>query len=322
MAIDPDAYNLTWRLLDVWSHGPLTEDQRSLISACLPEREAMPRSEEHLGTLQSVVAACETLLEVRPAAGQHWLTSNGQAFPQAVQRFAFEVAKQMFVARYTNSEASNFEHLCTLPRQFLDSLSNAVASTMSHVATLNYDGLLSKAFEDRGLLGRNNSILRDGFINDNFSRNNLFRPQERGGWYLHLHGSPLFSTNSKGQLRKLSRNSLLNDKSNLKNVGQHIVLTHVQHKMSIIQGSHILDTYWEFLNLALEKSQEIVFFGYSGNDAHLNRLVAQGRGQKPVRVVEWLGAGKRENRIRFWTGQLGGEVDLVQKEDVLTFRDW
>lgn len=322
MAIDPDAYNLTGRLLDVWTQGPLTEDQRSLISACLPEGEVKPRSEEHLGTLQAVVAACETLLEVRPTAGQHWLTSNGQAFPIAVQKFAFEVAKQMFTARYSNPLAENFDQPCMLPTTFLDGLTAAIDTSMSHVATLNYDGLLSTAFEARGLLGKNDSILRDGFIDGSFSRNNLFRPNERGGWYLHLHGCPLFSTNAKGQFRKLSPSSLINDKGRLKNIGQHIVLTHVQHKMSIIQGSHILDTYWEFLKLALDRSQEVVIFGYSGNDIHLNRLIAQGRSDKPVRVVEWLGAGKQENRMKFWADQLGGAISLIQKEDVLTFRDW
>lgn len=40
------------------------------------------------------------------------------------------------------------------------------------------------------------------------------------------------------------------------------------------------------------------------------------------RIIEWLGAGKREDRLKFWAGQLGGSVELVQKEDVLTFNDW
>lgn len=322
MSLDPDAYNLTGRLLDVWNRGPLSDEQRSLISACLPEGEVKPRSEEHLGTLQTVVAACETLLGVRLGGGQHWLTSNGKAFPLAVQRFAFEVARQMFTASHSNRLAANYGQPCALPASFLNGLTDAVAQSMSHVATLNYDGLLSTAFEARGLLGNSDSLLRDGFVDGIFSRNNLFRPNERGGWYLHLHGCPLFSTNSKGQHRKLSPSSLINEKSNLKNIGQHIVLTHVQHKINIIEKSHILDTYWEFLNLALDHSDAIIFFGYSGNDTHLNRLVAQGRGSRLVRVVEWLGAGRRENRQAFWTAQLGGAVDLIQKEDVLTFNDW
>jgi hypothetical protein len=322
MAIDPHAYDLTGGLLDVWTQGPLTEIQRSLISSCLPDGEGEPRSEEHLGTLQVVVAACETLLEVRPTAGEHWLTSIGKAFPNAVHRFAFEVAKKMYMARNTNTSSENFNKLYKLPTKFLDDLSEAIQSSMSHVATLNYDGLLSQDFEKRGLMGSDFSILRDGFIDGIFHRQNLFRPHERGGWYLHLHGCPLFSTNSKGQFRKLSPKSLLIENGSLKYVGQHIVLTHAQHKMSIIQGSHILDTYWEFLNLAINRCSEILIFGYSGNDIHLNRIIAQGRGERSIRVVEWLGAGKRENRIRFWSDQLGGGVDLIQKEDVLTFDDW
>jgi hypothetical protein len=57
-------------------------------------------------------------------------------------------------------------------------------------------------------------------------------------------------------------------------------------------------------------------------DTHLNQLIAQKRGDKPVRVVEWLGAGYEDLRAPFWAAQLGGPVKLTLKEDVLNFADW
>lgn len=320
MALDPQAYDLTNCLHNAWSDGLLNNDQKALITACLPKGIIEPMSEEHLGEMQAAVAACEILLKVKTKSRNHWLTSNGQNFPFAVKRYVFEVARQMYTASHSDPKKHN-QH-CELPDNFVNDLAIAVNLSKSHVATLNYDGLLSSAFEKLGLLGMQESVLRDGFVKENFARSNLFRPNESGGWYLHLHGSPLFSSISNGTHRKISSKSLYSNSKTLKYVGQHVVLTHAKHKMSIIRASEILDTYWEFLNLAVDQSTEILLFGYSGNDIHLNRLLSQRRASKNVRVVEWLGAGKRENRESFWAKQLGDSVELVQKEDVLTFSDW
>ena len=109
----------------------------------------------------------------------------------------------------------------------------------------------------------------------------------------------------------------------MKNVGTHIVLTHALQKLSVISGSILLGTYWEFLRLAIDEAKEVILLGYSGNDNHLNRLIAQRAAEKPIRVVEWLGAGAAAMREPFWRSQLGGDnVTLIQKEDVLLFTDW
>ena len=76
-------------------------------------------------------------------------------------------------------------------------------------------------------------------------------------------------------------------------MGKHIVLTHFEHKPKIIETYDILSIYLEFLEMAIDESEEILMFGYSGNDAHLNRLISQVRGEKNIRVIERLGAGNR-----------------------------
>jgi len=322
MAIDPNAYDLTSAMNRVWEANVLSDEHKSLITACLPNNEKKPKSEEHLGTLQKIVAACEILLQVMPKSKNHWLTADGKEFPESIKRFTFEVSKCMYFAAYSNKNNSNYGQSCRLPAEFLESFIKFCNDFQPHIATLNYDGLLASTFEERGLLSEPSNIFRDGFIENTFDRRNLFRPQEKGAWYLHLHGCPLFSTGSGGKLRKFSRKTIENQPKSLKNVGQHVVLTHADHKMSIINSSEILKVYWEFLDLSVDQSDRIILFGYSGNDTHLNRIIAQGRSKKEISVVEWLGAGGKAGRQKFWSDQLGGDINLIQKEDVLHFRDW
>lgn len=319
MALAPEVYNLTAVMSTVWSKNLITEEQKSLIRACLPESTEEPSSEEQLAKLQEIVAACEILLDIRPTPDGHWLSLKGKNFPDAVHRFAFEVARQMFIATY--SEGGKKGQPYELPEQFLSRLIEVIENTQSHVATLNYDGLLSSSFEKAGILG-NETILRDGFVDSKFAPTNLFRPKERGGWYLHLHGCPLFVDREKSKPSKLMLSTIHRNTKALKHIGRHIVLTHVAHKRSIIAASEILTAYWQFLKRALDESGEIVIFGYSGNDVHLNQLIAQKRGNKRIKVIEWLGAGYEEFRRPFWEGQLGGNVELHLREDVLAFNDW
>ncbi|WP_145916912.1 hypothetical protein [Erythrobacter sp. QSSC1-22B] len=321
MSISPLAFDLRLVMTKVWRGQFLSDEQRELMMACLPAGLTEPSSEDQLATLQEIVAACETLLKIRSEGPQHWLTEQGQDFPNAVQRFAFEVSRAMYVAKHPHG--LNEGESCGLPGHFAGPLNEFVRTSQSHVATLNYDGLLVRSFRQAELFNGAPPILRDGFVDDTFARTNLFREGEFGGWYMHLHGCPLFRDKGVETFGKLSEASLRRDTSRLKGVGTHVVLTHAMQKPSVISASRLLETYWEFLRLAIDEASEVVLLGYSGNDNHLNRLIAQRAADKPIRVVEWLGAGAATLREPFWKTQLGGNnVTLVQKEDVLLFTDW
>lgn len=320
MSISPDAYNLTSVMTDVWENGDLDNVQKGLISTCLPTGAERPTSEEQLATLQETVGACEVLLGVRDTGAGHWLSEQGRQFPDAVRRFSFLVARGMFLAKHPTGD--NTGQSCSLPAEFLQPLVAQIQENQSHVATLNYDGLLSSALSDAGLFDNSNPKMLDGFTDSRFNRTNLFRKNNHGAWYLHLHGCPLFVDKGQSTIRKISPGSLVGKPGSPKRVGRHIVLTHFKHKPKIIDASEILGVYWEFLEMAIGESEEVLMFGYSGADAHLNRLISQVRGEKSIRVVEWLGAGNRTLRQAFWKEQLGGAVDLTLLEDVLTFRDW
>ncbi|AKI03201.1 hypothetical protein IMCC20628_04531 [Hoeflea sp. IMCC20628] len=320
MAISPDAYNLTSAMSKAWDEGALAPEQKELISACLPDGDTCPTSEEQLATLQDTVSACEVLLSVRDTGAGHWLSSQGRQFPEAVHKFAYLVARQMYLAQHSTGQEEG--NRCVLPEDFLDPLAAEIKSSQSHVATLNYDGLLSSALRNKKILGGDEPILFDGFVDKKFDRQNLFRNKRFGAWYLHLHGGPLFAGKAKAKPFKLTEVTLSKNPKTLKNVGRHIVLTHYTHKPKIIDSSEVLSIYWEFLEMAVDESLEVVLFGYSGNDIHLNRLISQLRGTKVVRVVDWLGAGNKASRTKFWNEQLGGDVELHLLEDVLTFTEW
>lgn len=320
MGISSDAYNLASVMKSVWDGDFTDAKMRELVVACLPGGATRPTSEDQLATLQDTVSACEVLLGVRNVGGGHWLSTEGREFPDAVHRFSFLVARSMFFAKHQyGSEAGQN---CFLPDDFVQPLVDEISASHSHVATLNYDGLLSREFEARGILSGSGQVLFDGFSSKKFDRTNLFRKANFGGWYLHLHGSPLFTDNSKLKPQKLAVSTISRSGKVPQNVGRHIVLTHFQHKPKIIQSSEVLRIYWEFLDMAIDECESVVLFGYSGNDMHLNRLIAQARGGKPVKVVEWLGTGTKGVRGSFWADQLGGAVDLELLEDVLTFRAW
>lgn len=319
MAIAPEAFNLTNALIDVWDDGALEGEQKALISACLPPDAQRPTSEQQLAKLQDTVSACETLLSIRDTGVGHWLSEEGRRFPEAVYKLTYAVARKMYLAKHMSGDDQGA--LCRPPDDFIRPLMQIVKDTGSHIATLNYDGLLSSALQRASVLGGDSPILLDGFVESVFDRTNLFRKKGYGGWYLHLHGSPLFTGKPGGKPRKISELTI-SRKALPKNIGRHLVLTHFTHKPRIIAASDILSIYWEFLQMALDESERIVMFGYSGNDTHLNRLISQAGANKDITVVDWLGSGSAPVRQAFWNDQLGGAVQLHLLEDVLTFADW
>ena len=322
MGVSSEAFSLDIALGRVWDSELLSAAQKHLIAACLPEDVLRPNAEQHMGELQNIVAACEVISKLSPRSGVDWLTPDGRNFPDAVYRYVFETAAEMHNAMYLSGPRAGTQ--CELPGNFTELLAGFVADSSSHVATLNYDGLLSQVLRSKGLLGSDTSKLSDGFRGGFFDRKHLFRSDSGSmGWYLHLHGCPLFVEDHDGRIKKINTSSLSRGRrKNVKKVGRHIVLTHVNHKQTIISSSEILRVYWEFLVRAIRESEEIIIFGYSGNDTHLNRIIAQTRENKSVRVVEWLGSGEEADRKSFWQTQFGSTVELNLLENPLGFSDW
>lgn len=309
MAHNPDHFSLSMALESIWNEPRyISEDHKQMISRCIGTNGEPPEGEDKLDKLHMVVSSCKMINSLQDAQAQ-WLTPHGQQFPREVSRYIHKVATRLHI--YDDP----------LPEQFLDSLFTFLRETNSHVATLNYDRLIYGQLVDNGLCAGYDGNLIDGFWGSGFNADNLVRRQGRNfGYYLHLHGSPLFYTDQNGAVCKLTRDnlSILTDVQD-----NHIVLTHVKHKRSVIDGSYILRTYWSYLHSCCLEAEEIVVFGYSGADTHLNDVLAAYAQSTPIRVIEWEGAGSDAIRRFFWSRAFRSDnVRVVPLENILQFTGW
>lgn len=308
MALNATRFSLATAMSDVWNIPSfLTDEEKSLISQTLGGLGIIPSTEDQLDTLHQTVTACKVLNRIT-ANQVHWLTPQGQRFPVAVATYLQKVATRL----HLNADE--------LPAHFLQPLIKFVRSTNSHIATLNYDKLLYGAFIDAGLLAGYNGNLVDGLVNNGFSANNLLRLYGNNfGYYLHLHGSPLFYEYA-GTIRKYQRHEL---SMYTTNPSEHIVLTHVQHKRSVIDASPLLSVYWNYLQFCLSEAQEIFIVGYSGCDTHLNNIISIYAQQKRVLIVEWKSNIPDQERLIYWTTLLNSQnIALHRPADILTFNSW
>lgn len=310
MALDHLAFALDRALEQVWDNDEvLTDEQRALIRICLPDDTEFerPSSEDDLDLLQRVLSACDFLDEFEEVAEAHWLSEQGKAFPPAIRRFVHQVA-----ACFHNTGLE-------LPDEFTEPLCGFLHDSKSHVATLNYDPLLYECFLNTGVLEGYNGDLIDGMTNAGFQKDNLYRRNPQNlGWYLHLHGSPLFYDAPNGRVRKMPRYRLADRIVE----STHLVLTHVRHKQSIIATSSLLTEYWKFLARALKESEEVMLVGYSGYDGHLNSFISRRTNGLNIRIIEWSQAQPGNDRPRYWERKLKAPVQVEQYDSILEFTDW
>lgn len=310
MAIDSNHYSLNNALNTVWNDTSMWSDiqHRGLIQNCIPTGNC-PVSEDELDKLHLVSTSCDFLNGFPNAANNiHWLSSYGKDFTEAVQEYIHTVASHLF-------DSSN-----TLPSNFKNSLIDFIKNTKSHVATLNYDKLLYDEFIKEKICKGYSGYLVDGFYDTGFAPSNMERLFGRDfGYYMHLHGCPLFKDISgityKLKTSQISTNNIFGSK--------HIVLTHIPHKPSVITASEVLSTYWSYLILSLSEVKEIILFGYSGCDIHLNKILKVHASSKNKKIIEWDGDGQTtQQRQQFWDSELGANVTLQRMPDITQFTSW
>lgn len=310
MAINPSHYSLPKALNTVWEDDSLWTDtaQRNLIQNCIPSNSC-PISEDELDKLHLVSTSCDYLKEFSPTtSGDHWLSNYGHNFTSSAQEYIHTVSSYLF------------DSTDSLPASFRDPLIDFVRDTKSHVATLNYDKLLYEAFINAEICKGFSGQLVDGFLDSGFDSANLVRKySHKFGYYMHLHGSPLFKDRDNVTY-KLATSSVAT--TNIFG-SKHIVLTHIPHKPSVITASKVLSTYWSYFILSLSEVDEIILFGYSGCDTHLNKILKMHANSTPKRIVEWNGDFfTDQQRQAFWNSELGSNVTLNRMSDITQFTSW
>lgn len=76
------------------------------------------------------------------------------------------------------------------------------------------------------------------------------------------------------------------------------------------------------MKFALSEATEVILFGYSGFDNHLNMLLRPYLNAKALRIVEWSGAGEQQEREQYWESKLGQAEAVVRLDNVTEFVDW
>lgn len=306
MALDPAHFSLDRALAEIWHRSNFLNDvHKQLIERCL-QRQGPPAGEHELDTLHQAITYCKSLAQIGEG-NEHWLTDDGLNFPEITATYIHKVATSL----HNYGEG--------LPQRFENALVEFVKNTRTHIATLNYDKLLYNSFIDNDIFSGYDGYLVDGMLGHGFSAEALERKYNRRfGYYLHLHGSPLF-VNQGETVLKLSRSQLTVDRDE---PSEHIVLTHIKRKPSVIAASNVLSTYWDYLQFALFESEEIILFGYSGLDEHLNLLIRPYLTSKHLRVIEWSGAGEQNDREAYWQYLLGREVTVTRLDNITDFINW
>ncbi len=298
-ALDSEYFSLETGLNSSWQS--FTAEEKKIIAL---RNNQCPLAEDELEHQHITSTACKKLFEHKEAKF-NFLSEQGECFPTIYQEFIYRTAKHF--CEYTGR----------LPEEFIDKLCHYIKSdSPSHIATLNYDKLLYERLIEKEICKGYTGDLVDGIHNNSgiFSYENLLRITKNFGWYLHLHGSPLFRSDNGG-IHKENINSHLADSYSQGN-GEHvhIVLTHSKYKTDVISGSALLEVYFNFFINALSESQKIICIGYSGLDEHINfeikkwitnsvmtNIKTQVGNQYLIEIVEWDKCGNTQD---FWENAL------------------
>lgn len=309
MALDPDHFALQ-NAIERVGKNHLEAKFREIVSHSAGRTdETLPVSEDELERLHLIVNSCEYLQMIFPEKVDSILTEYGLKLPKVIQRFMHAVATDLF------------EYCGKLPNAFTKRLIESIKKNNHNIITLNYDGLLYKEFINEGVCKGFDGNLVDGILDGGFKPENLERRYGKTfGLYLHLHGSPLFY--GSDIVRKYNINGI--DKDSEKE-HKHIVLTHVNQKMSVIEKSNILKSYWDSLPYCLREAEEVHLFGYSGYDIHLNESIMNTCHDKQVNIIEWSGSVEKPGhdgkiyRDRFWNNKLSrcNKIKVIHLDNIL-----
>lgn len=322
-ALSNEYFQLKSAMASVWSdQDVLSDDEKKLIATSIQgvEPDEGPTSEDELEGTQLALIAINLL---RSATNdddlKHWISKGAQDFPAVLARYTFQVAKYFHNYPTDLLEQDRWTG-------FVKHLVSFIYKSKSHVATLNYDSLLYAPFneiqmvdgESIKLCDGYNGTLLDGYTSSTgFSAGNMRRfSKSEKSFYMHLHGSPLFVEEGQNKVTKLTRWNLPKENGARRS---HVVLTSGSFKPMVISESKVLRMYWEHLLIAIEEAVEIILFGYSGGDSHLNSIIRERRDGRPVRVIE---RSHNDDRTSYWEEFLGPDVSVLSYDNILDFNRW
>lgn len=325
MALDPDHFSLSNAMARLWQSEKLTAAEKAIFGQLRGiNPDTGPTSEQDLISAQ---LALELLSDFKELLGDearaNWFRADAIEFPNTIRKYVYWISADLFNYKIPQEKQATWE-------KFTRSLIPYIMDSKTHIATLNYDdliygkivdGIFANGHHYRPTERQQNSTspyVRDGFNKGDF-RPEMFSFSGTTGFYLHLHGTPLFVKKQKGD-GKLERKDL---ESSDPIRERYIVLASPNDKMKLIEQSNILKNFWnQQLPRCLREADQIIVFGYSGFDDHLNDKIKAS--EKPTYVVEWVGArgDTAEATYFFWKEKLGEVKKVIRADSILDFDCW
>ena len=338
MALNPEHFSLANAMNRVWDGDSLDTKQKELIGALKGiDAGTGPTGEDELIATQ---IALGLLSDFRDRLGDdaldRWFTGYAKNFPHTLRRYIFEIAFDLYSYEVPAAKQNLWEN-------FTQHFIKFIMETKSHVATLNYDDLIYEKVVNGVVIdgkkwmpqevqpGKKFPYIRDGFINRGYPqfRQDSFDFSGDCGFYLHLHGTPLFATKGSQHIKLPRCDMSFNEETRRR----HIILANPKDKRELISQSEILDNLWKKqLPRCIREANEIIVFGYSGLDEHLNERLADAKATKKW-VIEWsrtkhalhdseIIEGAEVSAEQFWTKKLGQNVQVKRLDNILDFTEW
>jgi hypothetical protein len=321
MAVDPSYFTLEAGLQKAWSQ--LNLDIQTRIKNLITNGDDL-LTEQQLEKHYEVIRAC-VMLQRFESNSTKWLDRDAKDFPLHFQKFIENTAWHF--CNYDGNEG-NLMNLIKCLKYFIQ-------HNYTHLITLNYDKLIYSNFAtDDEIMNDYSGQLVDGFLKGGFRSQQLNREfGRRFGWYLHLHGSPLFYTCSETNLVKKTLLTDTLDQRNKQGLREHIILCNINLKSNRIAQSELLFTYWHYFLAALDESEKVIFLGYSGNDSHINHEIenwmrnTKSIKNKTIQVIEYADSKFSDaDRQTFWSSQLGvsnsyfNNQNLIRLPSILSYQ--
>lgn len=319
-SINNEYFKLENGIAHVWNipekDGGLTDDDKLRICQLTGKISSdPPHGEDDLLNLHTANTSCKNLKKVH-SSSIPWLADPAIKFPDTINYFVGLIGKY-----YTD---------CTdyLPVDFTVNLVEFINKNPCHVITTNYDLLLYKKFIDYSILAGYNGKLIDGVTDSGFDKENLERKYANDfGWYLHLHGSPLYYKNSNDKILKYTIPNLQLSFSNRSKVHERqMVLTHSKFKPDVIIDSQLLSVYWDYFVRALYESDELYLVGYSGFDDHINNLISYWFDYDQtniIHIIEYGNVADHASRLLYWANKLsenGKQPDIILMNNITDYK--
>lgn len=290
MAINPQHFTLKAGIDLVAKN--LSDEEKNIISL---GSGRIPIEENNLEDHHKILSACQTLIKHNDQLGILNQTKV-EKFSKTYSNFIYQVAKHFYNYQFDDHKIKT--HFNTFINNLICFMNQ---QDRCHIATLNYDKLLYQALIERNILHGYYGSLVDGIVDLGFKPENMIPTYNDFGWYMHLHGSPSFITDTDGITKKLKASEMPSDIKNTESQHKHIVLTHTKLKPSIIANSFILDAYFDYFIKALSDSDTVLLFGYSGNDTHINlefkKILSKTNRLQKILIVQW-GGNKGGHKIK------------------------